>query len=134
MTLNRTLTAEQVLRHFIGFSPAAQNGSAFPPHNIEKVSESHYILTLAVAGFSHEEIDVSVFRGTLTIKGVKKDEARAAFTEMVYQGIAFRDWERHFNLGEHIQVTGCKLQDGLLTVSLEEKIPEEAKPKKIAIF
>lgn len=128
--MTRTLNSEQLLRHFIGFDRFAANSTSFPPHNIEKLSEDHYQLTLAVAGFAREEIEMYVHQGVLTISGRKQEQE---IGEFLYQGIALRDWDRQFNLGEHIEVTGAGCENGLLVVNLERRVPEQLKPKLIPI-
>ncbi len=104
--------------------------SGYPPYNIEAFAENRYAITLAVAGFSKEELDIQVEKGVLTVKGNKalKDEST-----YLYQGIANRAFERKFNLAEYIEVTSADLSHGLLTVNLVQEIPESMKPKSIAI-
>jgi molecular chaperone IbpA len=125
---------EQFLRHAIGFEPLfnfpTQNTNPFPPHNIEKLDDDHYEIVLAVAGYSRDDIAVSVVRGHIEIEGERKKETNA---QMIYQGIAFRSFKRVFKLHDEFEVTGCELKDGLLTISVERFVREEDKPKKIAI-
>lgn len=130
--MNRTLTAEQVLRNFIGFDPFAQNAATFPPHNIEKIGDDRFVLTLAVAGYARNEIEMYVQNNILTISGRKRrDEPEPTY---VHQGIAFRDWDRQFHLGAQIEVRGASLDNGLLTVNLEHRLPEKLRPKLIEIM
>lgn len=103
----------------------------YPPYNIEIVDENHYAITLALAGFSKDEIDIETERGVLSITGKKKDSSDNQ--KFLHKGIAFRSFVRKFNLAEHVEVKAANLQDGLLTVALERRIPEQLKPKKIAI-
>lgn len=102
----------------------------YPPYNIEELEENRYAITLAVAGFTQEELDIQVEKGVLTVRGSKqaKDERK-----YLYQGIANRTFERKFNLADYIEVTGADLSNGLLTISLLKEIPEVMKPKTIAI-
>lgn len=130
--MTRTLSSEQLLRHFIGFNVTNANASSFPPHNIEKLSEYHYRLTLAVAGFAREDISMYVHQGTLTISG-QKPEQGAPSDSFIYQGIAFRDWNRQFNLGEYIAVADAHMENGLLVIDLIREVPEELKPQPIKI-
>lgn len=104
--------------------------SGFPPYNIEVLDENCYAITLTVAGFSQEELDIQVEKGELTVRGNKhaKDER-----EYLYQGITNRTFECKFNLADYIEVTGADLSNGLLTISLVKEIPEAMKPKSIAI-
>jgi len=105
--------------------------SGYPPYNIKVIEENSYAITLAVAGFTENELDIQVKSNTLTIQGHKdqSDEKR----HYLYQGIAERNFERKFNLADFIEVTGAKLNNGLLTVKLSKVIPEAMKPKRIAI-
>ena len=127
----RTLTSEQLLRHFIGFDRGNANSSAFPAHNIEKIDDNRYELTLAVAGFNRNDIEMYAHEGVLTISGRKASEVNPE--RYLHQGITFRNWDRQFNLGEHIVVTDARMADGLLTVELERRVPEQLKPKPIEI-
>ncbi len=104
--------------------------SGYPPYNIELLDENRYAITVAVAGFSQEELDIQVEKGVLTVRGDKgaKDERK-----YLYQGIANRAFERKFNLADYIEVTGADLSNGLLTINLVKEIPDAMKPKTIAI-
>jgi molecular chaperone IbpA len=104
--------------------------SGYPPYNIEVLDESRYAITVAVAGFTQEELDIQVEKGVLTVRGDKssKDERK-----YLYHGIANRTFERKFNLADYVEVTGADLSNGLLTISLKKEIPEAMKPKNIAI-
>lgn len=103
----------------------------FPPYNIERTDENHYSITLAVAGFAEKDLNVEVREGVLTVQGKRGEEpANAAY---LYQGIAGRAFERRFQLAEHVEVKGAKLENGLLHIDLERVVPEERKPRRIAI-
>ena len=104
--------------------------AGYPPYNIEVLKDDHYAITIAVAGFSEEELDIQVEKGVLVIKGKKSEDGERNF---LYQGIANRAFERKFNLADYVEVRGAKLNNGLLTVSLVKEIPEAMKPRKIAI-
>lgn len=106
------------------------SATSFPPYNIEVLDDNRYAVTLAVAGFSQNEIDIQVERGVLLIRGEKEKTGERTF---LHQGIANRTFERKFNLADHVKVTGAELADGLLTISLLKEIPEAMKPQKIAI-
>ncbi|SFG52770.1 Hsp20 family protein [Neptunomonas qingdaonensis] len=106
------------------------NTNGYPPYNIEMLDENRYAITLAVAGFSQEKIDIQVDKGMLTIRGNKPEKNEAKF---LHRGIANRTFERKFNLADHIEVTGADLVNGLLTISLVKETPEAIKPKTIAI-
>lgn len=104
---------------------------AYPPYNIEKTGEDAYRLTMAVAGFSPEEIDVTVHESSLLVTGkAKKEEEDSRY---LHHGIARRAFERRFSLADHIKVVGANLDNGMLHVDLVREVPEAAKPHKIQI-
>jgi molecular chaperone IbpA len=103
---------------------------AYPPYDIIKLDEDTYKLSLAVAGFSQENIDVSVDNGTLIVKGEITEVYDA---EIVHKGIAGRKFTRTFALGEYMEVTGAEMKDGMLNISIDRLIPEDKKPKQIKI-
>jgi len=135
-------------RSFIGFDhlaglidKASQPGkqSSYPPYNIELLAENQYRITMAVAGFSEEDIDIESKDNGLTIVGTKqavtitqKDVSKSP-RQFLHQGIAERNFERKFQLGEHVKVIGAFMENGLLHVDLEREVPEVLKPRKIAI-
>jgi molecular chaperone IbpA len=107
---------------------------SYPPYNIERSDETHYRISLAVAGFAEKDLTAEVRDGVLTVQGKRNEEAeRAAGAGYLYQGIAGRAFERRFQLAEHVEVKGAKLENGLLHVDLERIVPEERKPRRIAI-
>ena len=106
-------------------------GSSYPPYNIEVVDQNRYAITLAVAGFSKDELDIEIEKGVLSVKGKKPETGGGK--NFLHQGIAFRSFVRKFNLAEHVEVRGADLKDGLLQIALERRVPEEAKPKRIEI-
>jgi molecular chaperone IbpA len=104
---------------------------SYPPYNIEKTGEDSYRVTLAVAGFSPEDIDVTVHENSLLVTGkAKKEEENVRY---LHRGIARRAFERRFSLADHIKIVGAKLVNGMLHVDLAREVPEEMKPRKIAI-
>jgi molecular chaperone IbpA len=109
-------------------SPAA---TAYPPYNIERTGENDYRLTMAVAGFGPDDIEITVKENTLLVAGRVKAEPQTG--EVLYRGIAGRAFERRFVLADHIQVDGADLQNGLLHVGLKRVVPEALKPRRIAI-
>lgn len=111
---------------------AGNQTSAYPPYNIERTAENAYRITMAVAGFTDDELTVEVKENALTVTG-KKAEADQDDTNMLYQGIAARSFERRFQLADHVVVVGADLSHGLLHVSLKREIPEAKKPRTIAI-
>jgi molecular chaperone IbpA len=106
------------------------NSQSYPPYDLLKLDEDTYKLSIAVAGFSKDDIDVSVDNGTLIIKGEIVDVVDA---EVVHKGIASRKFVRSFALGEYMEVTGADLKDGMLNISIDRIVPEEKKPKTIKI-
>jgi molecular chaperone IbpA len=103
---------------------------AYPPYDIIKLNEDKYKLSLAVAGFSKDDINVSVDNGTLIVKGELVEITDA---EVVHKGIAGRKFTRTFALGEYMEVTGAEIKDGMLHIDIDRIIPEDKKPKEIAI-
>lgn len=104
---------------------------SYPPYNIEKTAEDSYRLTMAVAGFARDELDITVQENTLVISGKAQGEDEAG--RYLHRGIARRAFERRFSLADHIKVTGASLDNGLLHVDLVREIPEAAKPRTINI-
>lgn len=127
-------------RSTIGFDRLAQlfdsasgfeSEGGYPPYNIERVAENQYRITMAVAGFSEDEINIEVKDTALSVKGEKKpDDAERQF---LHRGIAGRTFERRFQLADFVEVKGASLKDGLLSVDLQRNIPERMKPRTIAI-
>jgi len=112
----------------------ATTSSNYPPYNIIRYDENRYAVELAVAGFKEDEIDVTVEEGYLTVEGHQKVELSTdATVSYLHHGISKRDFRKTWPLGNHVEVTGANFADGILTVNLERIIPEELKPKKIAI-
>jgi molecular chaperone IbpA len=105
----------------------------YPPYNIESTGDDSYRLTMAVAGFSREEIDVTVEKNSLVISGKAQKEDEAAQGRYLHRGIARRAFERRFSLADHIKVNGASMDNGLLHVDLVREVPEEAKPRQIKI-
>jgi molecular chaperone IbpA len=113
-------------------SAANQNGtSGYPPYNVEKTGDDTYRIVMAVAGFTDAELNVTQKESELLISG--KAQPAALETELLYRGIAGRDFERRFQLAEHVKVVGAKLAHGMLTIELKREIPEEKKARPISI-
>lgn len=106
---------------------------SYPPYNIERTGENAYRVTLAVAGFSREELSIESRENTLSIKGSKEQAHPQPGREVLHQGIAARAFERRFQLADHVVVTGASLENGLLHVDLVREIPEAQKPRRIEI-
>jgi molecular chaperone IbpA len=105
---------------------------AYPPYNIEKLGEDEYRITMAVAGFGEDDINIELKQNMLTISG-KKSERTESTGEVLHQGIASRAFERRFQLADFVEVRGANLENGLLHVTLKREIPEAMKPRTIAI-
>src|SRR5688572_9647589 len=119
-----------MLDQFGGFDNST---SSYPPYNIERTGENDYRITLAVAGFTEADLSIELKENTLTIRGDKQVKEAENAGEVLYQGIAARAFERRFQLADHVEVKGAALENGLLHVDLERKIPEAMKPRQIAI-
>lgn len=110
------------------------DGSSYPPYNIERLSDDSYRISMAVAGFSQDEIDIETHCNQLAIRGEKISENNDnEGREFLYRGIASRSFERRFHLAEHVKVIGAELSDGLLHVQLKKEMPAELKPRKVEI-
>ena len=127
-------------RSTVGFDRLAQmlgeatqyETPSYPPYNIERLSEDDYRITMAVAGFGHDDLDIEVKENTLRISGAQQ-AAEDGDKEFLHQGIAARNFERQFQLAEHMRVVDAGLENGLLHVTLKREIPEAMKPRTIAI-
>ena len=106
-------------------------GENYPPFNIERSGEDAYRITLAVAGFRADDLDITAQQNLLTIVGKRRDDA--ATGEMLHVGIANRGFERRFELADFVRVANADLADGLLAIDLVREVPEAMKPKKIAV-
>ncbi len=132
-----------LFRSSIGFDRLARlvdsatrfDGAAptYPPYNIESTGEDSYRLTMAVAGFSRDEIDITVQENSLVISGKAQKEDDEVNGRYLHRGIARRAFERRFSLADHIKVSGASMDNGLLHVDLVREVPEEAKPRQIKI-
>lgn len=137
----RTFDFSPLLRSTVGFDylarlvddamAAAEAADNFPPYNIEKSGEETYRITLAVAGFAPDDLEVVAQEDTLVVRGRMKEEEKAR--TYLHHGIAGRAFERRFRLAEHIRVAGARLENGLLHVDLVREVPEALKPRTIAI-
>ena len=107
------------------------SGDNYPPFNIERRSEDSYRITLAVAGFRSEDLDITAQQNLLVIQGKKREED--ADSDMLHVGIANRGFERKFELADFVRVENADLADGLLVIDLVREVPEAMKPKKVQI-
>lgn len=138
MTNARRFTADLLNDpFFIGFDrmvdrmrTATPGQTNYPPYNIVKTDESNYAIELALAGFNDDEISIEVKDGVLTVEGRKDEDAK---TEYLHKGISARHFSRTFTLADTIVVRDAEFVNGILTIGLENVIPEEKKPRKIEI-
>jgi molecular chaperone IbpA len=112
-------------------SRRAESASTWPPYDIEKTGEDQYRISMAVAGFSPDEIELVQQANTLLVTGQKHPEPEGV--QVLHRGIATRGFKQSFNLADHVKVTDAKLENGLLTVELKREIPEALKPRRIEI-
>jgi molecular chaperone IbpA len=136
----RTLDFAPLYRSAVGFdrlatlleaAAKAETSSGYPPYNIETVGEDAYRIELAVAGFHPDELTVDVKENVLTVAGRKaaSDEGR----RYLHRGLAERNFDRRFQLADHVAVIDAQLADGLLSISLKRELPESLKPRRIEI-
>jgi molecular chaperone IbpA len=130
--LYRTSVGFDRLAALMSSATRQDQGNGYPPYNILITSEDHYRITMAVAGFSDDEIDITSEQNRLLITGNRADESEEQ-GEYLHRGIATRSFERRFNLADHVKVTGASLENGLLHIDLEREIPEAMKPRTIRI-
>ncbi len=136
----RTMDFSPLFRHSVGFDrmqrmlddlSRTDNTNAYPPYNIEQLGENAYRVSMAVAGFGEDDLEITVEKGTLTIAGKLADGEDAP--TYLHHGIAGRAFQRKFELADHIEVVGANLANGLLHVDLQRSVPEAEKPKTIKI-
>lgn len=137
-----TFDLSPLYRTAIGFDRLADmlsnasrvDSNGYPPYNVESLGEDRYRITMAVAGFSDDEIDIVTEQNTLTVSGAKKEDAESnEEREFLYRGIATRSFERRFQLADHVKVEGARLENGLLHIDMVRELPEQMKPRKIEI-
>ena len=109
------------------------DAGGYPPYNIESLGKDRYRITMAVAGFADKELDILTERNTLTVSGNKEESTQSDEGEVLYRGIGTRSFERRFQLADHVEVDGAKLENGLLHIELRRELPEQMKPRKIEI-
>jgi molecular chaperone IbpA len=130
--LFRTSVGFDRLASMLNSAHRPEQVGGYPPYNIESRGENNYRITMAVAGFSESELNISTENNQLTVSGEKTEE-EAENGNFLYRGIATRSFERRFNLADHVKVIGAALDNGLLHIELERELPEAIKPKKIEI-
>ena len=105
--------------------------TTYPPYNIERVGDDEYRITIAIAGFGPQEVNIEAKGNTLTVSGKKADKQQSG--EVLHQGIAARGFERRFQLADHVEVKGADMDNGLLHIALKREVPEALKPRQIPI-
>lgn len=137
----RSLDIPSIYKYAVGFEnmfdelmrqTSTQSQTNYPPYNIVKHSDDKFSIELAVAGFKEGDIEISLEKNILTVTGQKAIELNESI-EYIHRGISSRNFTRTWTLADHVEVTGAHVRDGILVVELERQIPEEQKPKKIAI-
>ena len=138
----RTIDLSPLYRSFIGSdhlasmidaASRAEKQTSYPPYNIELLGEDKYRITMAIAGFSKENVNVEVQENTLSITGKRESEKEDANRKFLHKGISERSFERKFQLGDNVKVLTADLENGLLHVDLERVVPESQKPRRIEI-
>lgn len=136
----RNIDLSPLYRSFIGFDHLAsmidaasrnEKQTSYPPYNIQLLAEDKYRITMAVAGFSREQITIEVQENTLQVTGSK--DSKEQEQKFLHKGISERNFERKFQLGDHVKVLAADMENGLLHIDLERVIPESKKPRKIEI-
>lgn len=134
----RTLDFTPLYRNAIGFdrlvnlmeNQATAKSQGYPPYNIEQQEEHKYRITMAVAGFAEQDIDITQNENMLIVRGERQAEDNKNY---IYQGIAERDFERKFQLADYVKVLNAVMENGLLHIDLEREVPEAMQPRKISI-
>ena len=136
----RTLDFAPLYRSTVGFdrlfslldqATQAETSATWPPYDIERVEDDTYRITMAVAGFAPDEIDLTQHDTTLLVTGQRKSSEGER--QLLHRGIAARSFRQTFNLADHVKVVGANLENGLLTVNLKREVPEALKPRRIPI-
>jgi len=136
----RTFDFSPLYRSTVGFdrlfdlldqTSLAEAAPNWPPYNVEKYGDDHYRVSMAVAGFSPDDIEITQQENALLVTGQKHSEAETQ--QLLYRGIATRNFKQTFKLADHVKVTGANLENGLLTVDLVREVPEAMKPRRIEI-
>lgn len=135
----RTFDLTPLYRSTVGFdrifdlldTSGRSEGGGYPPYDIERIDENEYRITLAVAGFGEEELEIELHEQILTVTGSHGDEESGR--NFLHRGIARRAFRHRFQLAEHVRVTGASLVNGLLDLELRREVPEAKKPRKVEI-
>jgi len=114
-------------------SRADSSANSYPPYNIEALSETSYRITMAVAGFSEDELNIVSEQNILKVSSKKAEDSDDESVKYLHRGIAKRNFERRFQLADYVRVSGAQLENGLLHIELEREVPEAMKPRTIRI-
>ncbi len=138
----RTFDFSPLMRAAVGFDRLVNqldeinrgdsSAPSYPPYNIEKVGDDRYRITMAVAGFGEEDLDITLRENSLVVSG-RKEEEKVESERYLHRGIATRAFERRFELADHIKVTGAELVNGMLGIELVREVPEAKRPRSIKI-
>lgn len=126
-----TIGFDRLARMMDSALESSDAGQGYPPYNIETFGENQYRITIAVAGFEENDLNVEVHEQTLTVTGKKDENAESG--RMLYRGIAGRNFQRKFQIADHVRVVGANLANGLLTIDLRRELPEALKPRTIPV-
>ena len=126
-----TVGFDRMTRMLDAAMQGTEHGDSYPPYNIESVDENNYRITLAVAGFGQDDLEITAKESTLVVRGRQKEPNEGC--KYLHRGIAGRAFERTFHLADHIRVVGADLENGLLSIDLQREIPEALKPRTIEI-
>jgi len=129
--LFRTSVGFDRLNHLFDAALRVDDGTSFPPYNIEKLDEDSYRVSIAVAGYGEDDVEVLVKDNSLSVTGKISDGERGP--DYLYRGIAGRSFIRRFQIADHIKVTNATLTNGLLNIDLVRELPEEMRPRRISI-
>ena len=138
----RTIDLSPLYRSFIGSDRLAslvdaasrsESQSTYPPYNVELLGDDKYRISMAIAGFSSDEVEIVAQDNTLTVSGKKAQQENAAERKFLHKGLSERSFERKFQLGDHVKVTGADLKHGLLHIELARVVPEAKKPRRVEI-
>ena len=129
--LYRTSVGFDRLASMLNTAKGQDQGNSYPPYNIRATGEDHYQITMAIAGFSEDDLAITTEHNRLVVTGNRDDDADKG--EYLHRGIATRSFERRFNLADHVKVVGASMENGLLHIELERELPEAMKPRTIKI-
>ncbi|MCF7983464.1 MAG: Hsp20 family protein [Thiohalocapsa sp.] len=136
-----TIDFSPLFRSMIGFDRLASSlesayradSGGYPPYNVELRGEDRYLITMAVAGFTGEDLSLESAQNLLTVSGARKEEPQDAHRRFLHRGIATRSFERRFQLADYVKIVDARLENGLLHIDLVREVPESMKPRKITI-